>query len=63
MAYTFIQWNDQVRENIQELCGDALRLVDTEPLTCDYLQAYQAGITVQEIALKTIRFARAYASN
>jgi hypothetical protein len=63
MAYSFTQWNDEVAENIRELCGDALRLMDTKPLTDGYQKAYQAGATVREIAPETIRFARIYASN
>jgi hypothetical protein len=63
VAYTFTQWNNQVAENIRELCGDAFRLVNTKPLTEEYLEAYQVGVTVREIAQQTIRLARAYAAN
>jgi hypothetical protein len=63
MAYSFAEWNDEVAEDIRELCGDALRLMDTTPLTHGYHKAYQAGVTVREIAQETIRFARVYASN
>ena len=63
MAYTFTQWNDQVAKTIQELCGETLQFVNTEPPTEEYLEAYQAGVTVREIAQQTIRLARAYANN
>lgn len=63
MAYSFTQWNDQVAENIQALCGDALRLVDTKSLSEGYVKAYQAGATVREIAQQTIRLASAFANN
>jgi hypothetical protein len=63
MAYSFTQWNDEVAENIRELCGDALRLMDTTSLAHGYHEAYQAGVTVRQIAQETIRFARFYAGN